>query len=42
MADDSIDLIKDEFDTMTDRLWRQILEVPPWENFTPAWNNQEG
>jgi hypothetical protein len=22
MADDSIDLIKDEFDIMTDRLWR--------------------
>jgi hypothetical protein len=29
MADDSIDLIKDEFDIMTDRLWRQILEASP-------------
>ncbi len=29
MADDSIDLVKDEFDIMTDRLWRQILEASP-------------
>jgi hypothetical protein len=29
MADDSIDLINDEFDIMTDRLWCQILEASP-------------
>jgi hypothetical protein len=29
MADDSIDLIKDELDIMTDRLWHQILEASP-------------
>ncbi len=29
MADDSIDLIKDEFDIMTERLWRRILEAAP-------------
>jgi hypothetical protein len=29
IADDSIDLIKDYFDKMTDRLRRQILEASP-------------
>ncbi len=30
MADDSIDLIKDEFNIMTERLWCQILEASPY------------